>query len=777
MKKRVFSFVIILVTLFAVIAFGAPSIKNNSKTGMEFNGGFDILYEITTEDEDMSNKNLAKTAAEGIEKRLDIANTIDPIVSVEGDKYVRVTVSASNQIIADDIRSIIENNAEISFRDFENNLLATGEEILKDVGATLSSELSADGYPIILLNIKDTELLSEITESVSSMSDTHLVVWLGYEEGDDYANLETDASVAKKIIYNATVSEKLDTDTITVTGQFSKSVAQSTVDLINSGTLDYELKIVQISSLEVNEAQSAYTKVLIASLVALVLVVVFLSVNYKLGGLVASAILLFDVFLTVTLFVAFKGIVNQQAIAALIVALGLAIDAIIVLFERTNIEIYNGKNVVRAFKEGCKKSVHSIVDSNVVIMIMAIVMFFFGSSVGSFSTMLALSSVSTLVVMPILTRLILSYYAKLSNKPTAFGAKKAYIENKEAYTTSKNANADLLKNTKKYFIGSGAFVALSLIVMLVFQLATGSLFNYNKTIKENSSITIVSTQEYFTDNEHIMRFFDEGELNIELTGIETSTFEDSGIKKYKVTVTTDASVAEQETELTNKVIETFGENKEYDERYELYINDINPKSAFVSTTAALNTISLALVLVAIYLAVKYRYTYAVAAVASTAATILLTALFFGLTRIKIGSDVVIAIFAISVFGLNTLVVVFNKLKELLSGTTKKYLSNEERYEAIRKAINSTLPRMIISSAVVVGISIVLLAFSTAANYSFYLALIVGTIFGFVNSTILASRTWLAIEKLSDRKKREFKSKKNRRFFKDTEEQTFVGIND
>ena len=777
MKKRVFSFVIILVTLFAVIAFGAPSIKNNSKTGMEFNGGFDILYEITTEDEDMSNKNLAKTAAEGIEKRLDIANTIDPIVSVEGDKYVRVTVSASNQIIADDIRSIIENNAEISFRDFENNLLATGEEILKDVGATLSSELSADGYPIILLNIKNTELLSEITESVSSMSDTHLVVWLGYEEGDDYANLETDASVAKKIIYNATVSEKLDTDTITVTGQFSKSVAQSTVDLINSGTLDYELKIVQISSLEVNEAQSAYTKVLIASLVALVLVVVFLSVNYKLGGLVASAILLFDVYLTVTLFVAFKGIVNQQAIAALIVALGLAIDAIIVLFERTNIEIYNGKNVVRAFKEGYKKSVHSIVDSNVVIMIMAIVMFFFGSSVGSFSTMLALSSVSTLVVMPILTRLILSYYAKISNKPTAFGAKKAYIENKEAYTTSKNANADLLKNTKKYFIGSGAFVALSLIVMLVFQLATGSLFNYNKTIKENSSITIVSTQEYFTDNEHIMRFFDEGELNIELTGIETSTFEDSGVKKYKVTVTTDASVAEQETELTNKVIETFGENKEYDERYELYINDINPKSALVSTTAALNTISLALVLVAIYLAVKYRYTYAVAAVASTAATILLTALFFGLTRIKIGSDVVIAIFAISVFGLNTLVVVFNKLKELLSGTTKKYLSNEERYEAIRKAINSTLPRMIISSAVVVGISIVLLAFSTAANYSFYLALIVGTIFGFVNSTILASRTWLAIEKLSDRKKREFKSKKNRRFFKDTEEQTFVGIND
>ena len=80
MKKRVFSFVIMLVTLVAVIAFGSPNIKNNSKTGMEFNGGFDILYEVKTDDKKLSNKDLAKTAAEGIEKRLDIANTIDPVV-------------------------------------------------------------------------------------------------------------------------------------------------------------------------------------------------------------------------------------------------------------------------------------------------------------------------------------------------------------------------------------------------------------------------------------------------------------------------------------------------------------------------------------------------------------------------------------------------------------------------------------------------------------------------------------------------------------------------
>ena len=135
MKKRLFSFLIMVITLIALIAFGIPNIKENSKAGMEFNGGFDILYEIKTEDDELSKGDLAKTAAEGIEKRLDIANIIDPIVSVEGNKYVRVTVSASSQIVADEIREVIENNAEITFRDFEDNLKATGEEILKDVTA------------------------------------------------------------------------------------------------------------------------------------------------------------------------------------------------------------------------------------------------------------------------------------------------------------------------------------------------------------------------------------------------------------------------------------------------------------------------------------------------------------------------------------------------------------------------------------------------------------------------------------------------------------------
>lgn len=777
MKKRVFSFIVMLVTLVAVIAFGAPNIKNNSKTGMEFNGGFDILYKINSDDESISNKDLAKTAAEGIEKRLDIANTIDPIVSVEGGEYVRVTVSAANQIVADEIRDIIENNAEISFRDFENNLLATGDQILKDIGATLSSEVSQDGYPIILLNIKDTALLGEITENVSSLSDTHLVVWLGFEEGDDYANIQTDASVAKKIIYNATVSSKLDTDTITVTGNFTKSAAQSTVDLINSGTLDYSLEVLQISSIEDDYANASYKKVLIASLIAIVLVVVFLSLNYKIGGLISSLVLLFNAFVTLTLFVTFKGIINQQTIAALIVATGIALDSIIVLFERINSEIYNGKKPERALNEGYKKSINAIVDTNIVILIMSLVMFFLGNSIANFALLLSLSSVSTLVIMTIVNKFFLSYAIKLNGKNTMFGAKNAYLENKEQYLTRKKTQANPLNITKKYLLGCTAFTAISLIVMLVLQLTTGNMFNYNNTISQNSSITIVSTENKLTNKNQIMEFFGANDLSIELSSIETSEIKEDGITKYKIVVTTDDAITSKENALRNKVIETFGENKEYLENYELYINSITPKAAQVSLLNALYTVGIGLLIATIYIALKYRYSYALAAIASIVSTLALSALFFGLTRIKIGSDIIIAIYAIAVYGINTLIVVFNRLKEMMGNNTKKYISNEERQEAVRKSINAILPRTILTTVAIALISVVLLAFSSIMNYSFYIALIIGLILSSINAIIIASQIWLIFEKISDKKKRTFKPKKKNTKFKELEEQVFVGIND
>ncbi len=777
MKKKIFSFVIMVVTLITLIVIGSPNIKNTAKTGMEFNGGFDILYEIKSEDEGLEKKELAKTAAEGIKKRLDISNIIDPIVSTEGNNYVRVTVSASNQIIADEIREVIENNAEISFRDYQNNLLATGEEILEEVGAELSSETDSYGNPIILLKIKDTELLGEITETVSGLDDTHLVVWLGFEEGDDYANLSTDASVAKKIIYNATVSSRLEEETITVTGSFTKSQAQSTIDLINSGTVDYSLNVVQISTIDTDSASIAFDKVLIAGLIVIVLITIALSIYYKLGGLLSSLSLVFSVFLSLTLFVSFKGIINQQVIAALIVSIGIMVDAIIILLERVKNELYNGKNVERALNEGYKKSLTSIIDANVVIFIMSLVMYFLGNSVENFALMISLSCVSNLLSMIIINKLLLSLLIRLNLKATSLGAKKAYLENKNLYLENKINKVNPLKNTKKFLLGSSVFVGVAVVTMLVLQLTMGAMFNYNKSTSQNSVVTIVSNENYFQNESQVMEFFDQEDLNIKLDSVKISSYEEESVTKYKVHVTSDENIAEVETTLKNKIIAAFGENTDSEENYELYITSINPKSSSVSLLNALYTTGIGLLVVGIYLSIRYRYSYAIAAIISTICTLVLTACFFGLTRIKIGSDAITSIFAITVFSLNTLIVIYDRLREMLVGKNRKYISNEERQEAVINAIKVSLPRTILTTICVTLISIILLAFSTTASYSFYLTMIIGLLISSICAIIISSQVWLLFEKRTDRKKRTFKPKKKSSKFKELEEHVFIGIND
>ena len=778
MKKRIFSFLIVVViAVAALVSFGVPTIIRNSKIGMEYNAGFDILYEISTDNEELGEDDLAKTAAEGIEKRLDIANVIDPIVSIEGEKYVRVTVSASSQIVADNIRDIIESGSEITFRDTYNNLKATGDEILDEVGATLTED--EGGNPAILLHIKDTEKFAQITEEISNIKEENmnkLVVWLGYEEGDDYANINSDMSVAKKIIYNATVTSKLTQETITVSGSYSTTSAQYTVDLINSGTIDYTLDVVQLSSVQLGQGSETFNKVLIASAVVILVLIVVLCAIYKFGGVVSSITLIFNTFLSVLLFVAFKGIINQQFIAALIVTIGLTIDAIVITHERIKQELYNGKSLERATKEGTKKSTVAIIDANVVALLISLVMYFLGTNVTNFALMLALSCVCNLLVMTVVYKFFLYLTARLNVKPTLFGAKKAYLENKEVYANRKLNNIEPLNFKKKFFIGCGAFATVAIIVMLVLQLVAGSLFNYNNTIRTNSDVTIVTTSEYFTNEEHVIQFFNE-DLNVEVNKVKMSEFDDNGLTKYKVYVTTDDSIVDVEGKLVSKLVDAVGENEEHLERYELYINDISPKSTVSSLLTTLYTSGIALLVVGIYLAIRFRYTYAISAVVSILFSLVATALFLGLTRIKVGSDAITAIFAIVVYGLCTLIVIFSRLKEMLGSLNRKYISNEERETALNKAVKSSLPRTILTTVVVTLISVVLLAFASLNTYSFYVTLILGLVFSSISAVMVSSLVWLLFEKRSDTRKRTFKPKKKHTRFKELEETTIIGIND
>jgi len=250
--RKIFAYVVTTVTLIAMMVFFIPNVKDSTNFAMEYTGGFEVLYKTKSSMKDVNDNQIASTISDGMNKMLDINGVDDAIVTIEDGNYIRVSVTSKNQMISDEIRDLIQNSEsyEITFRDAEDKLLATGDQILKNIGATYSGETNYYGYPIIYLNISDTDLLNEITTAVSSASTTNLVIWVGFEEGvDSYANIETNSSTAKKVIYNATVSEPLNDEVITITGNYTEEAAKNTVNLVNSGTYEYELETIQIKSI------------------------------------------------------------------------------------------------------------------------------------------------------------------------------------------------------------------------------------------------------------------------------------------------------------------------------------------------------------------------------------------------------------------------------------------------------------------------------------------------------------------------------------------------
>lgn len=231
---------------FEKITYGSKVIYLNN----DFYNTLVLAYDLTIDSEYGYSNESINSIVKSIETELKIKGITGFDVYVSNNKLF-VEVISKNEIDTEVVKQAIEavNSYDITLRDYQNNLMATKKELFESKAASLSDETDGNGNPIILLHVRNTQLLRQITEEISNKEDSHLVIWLGWEEGDEYGNLETDFNVAKKIIYNATVSCALDIDTITITGNFTRSGAQRTVNLINSSG-NYELENLTISYIE-----------------------------------------------------------------------------------------------------------------------------------------------------------------------------------------------------------------------------------------------------------------------------------------------------------------------------------------------------------------------------------------------------------------------------------------------------------------------------------------------------------------------------------------------
>ena len=408
-KRKVIVSVSVMIAIIIGVCFALIPIFKDLKFGLDLQGGFEVLYKVESIDGSKMTKEKLTATYKTLSKRIDSLGVSEPEIILEGNDKIRVKLAGVTN--PEEARNQLSTVATLSFRDTDDNLLMNSD-VLKAGGAKVSEDSS--GNPAVLLTVKDKDKFYQVTNKISKKTNNTIVIWLDYNsEKNSYNNEKQLCGTSESnCLSAATVSEGFASNVI-IQGNFEQEEVENLVDLINSGSLPS--KVTEISSKTVGASfgDATLTKTLVAGIIGIALIIILLLVVYHFAGLISSIAMLLYTFLVFFVFWLIGGVLTLPGIAALVLGIGMAVDANVITFARIKDELYKGKSLQNAFKEGTKTSLRAILDSNLTTLLVAIIMFKFGeSSVKGFATVLIITVMVTMFTMVFNNKNFIKYICK-----------------------------------------------------------------------------------------------------------------------------------------------------------------------------------------------------------------------------------------------------------------------------------------------------------------------------------------------------------------------------
>ena len=733
---------IIIISLVIVISciLSFNPLFDNINYGLDLQGGFEVLYEISPIKEDEKiNSDMLYNTYKSLLKRIDILGVSEPEITIEGEDRIRVKLAGVKN--KEEAREVLSSTASLTFRDTSNHLLMTSEVL----GGNAKVTNDEYGRPAVSLSIKDKDTFYEVTSKVSKMTNNMIVIWLDYQEGKDSYSKEKEqcgSLSTSHCLSAATVSQGFSSDVI-IQGNFTEDEAKSLVELINSGALPTKLEEISSRTVEASFGESSLNKTLIAGLIGISIVFLIMISVYRFSGLIASIGLLLYTTLTFLVFYLIDGVLTLPGIAAMLLGIGMAVDANVIAFERVKDQLKIGKPLSEAFKLGNTESLTSIIDANITTMIVAIILFIFGeSSVKGFATMLIINIIITVLVMVFLVKLLLSLFVKtgiFNNKLNLFVgvSKKKIIKSESIHIPFKKL--EFVRN-KKYFL---SFTIIVIVLGSILALTEG--VNLGVDFTGGTTIT-VSTND-----------------NISLKKLKTDIKElDYTIKKEEttkenITITIDEVLDKDKIESLSTSLET---------KYEID-TDIYTVSKIVKqelTKNAIYSLIIASIGILIYVAFRFKFNYAIASIVALIHDVLMIILFFCIFKLEINSLFIAAILTIIGYSINDTIVTFDMIREnynkALNSKNKKTnkkknkkeetivlesLKEEDLIEVVNNSVRITFFRTILTTLTTLFPVICLMLLGAKEIVNFNIALLVGFIAGVYSSIYISNQIWLYLE--------------------------------
>ena len=730
MKKRNFIIgtIIVLVITFICCYFISPLI-NKINFGLDLQGGFEVLYEVEplNEDDELTQDMLYSTY-KSILKRIDVLGVSEPEITIEGDNRIRIKLAGITN--ANDARNTISSTAVLSFRDYSDNLLMTSDVL----GGEARVGQDEYGHPAVSLKIKDTDTFYEVTKKVKNMTNNIMVIWLDYnEDTDSYRQELTKAengrggcgSSSSHCLSAARVDRAFASDVI-IQGSFTKEEVTSLVELINSGALPTKLNEISSRTVEAAFGTDSLNKTLVAGLIGIICVIILMIAVYRFSGFIASFGLVLYTFISFGIFYLIDGVLTLPGIAAMLLGIGMAVDANVICFERVKENLLIGKNLQDAYEIGNKSSFTSIIDANVTTIIAAIIMFILGeSSVKGFATMLIITIITTIITMVYLVKYILKFFVKthlFDNKLGLFiGINKSKIK-KEKNIRIPFEKLNIVKHKMK-------FIALTLILFLIgtiIFLTTGA--NYGVDFSGGTRITINNPTS--TTKENLNSIIKDKNYNIEKIS--------SNDKEFTIVIS-EVLAKDDITSLTDTL------KKDYNLDSDIYVVSKVVKQELVKN--AVKSLIIASIGIIIYIAIRFRFNYAISGIVALIHDVAFTFLFFSVFKIQIDSIFIAAILTIIGYSINDTIVTFDIIRETYKSKYKNNITDpNDLDELVNISIRRTLSRTILTTITTIIPVIILLFFGSREIVTFNIALLVGFIAGTYSSIFISNMLWLFLEK-------------------------------
>ncbi len=539
---------------------------------------------------------------------------------------------------------------------------------------------------------------------------------------------QSNASIAiilDGVVYSApTVSEEIPGGNSSISGNFTIDDTKDLANVLKAGRLPTTAKIVEEAIVGPSLGQAAIDAGVNSAVIGFIVVMIFMVAYYNRAGIAANIAVVFNVFFLLGILASLNAVLTLPGIAGIVLTMGTAVDANVLIYERIREELGLGKSMRQAIADGYKHAMPSILDSQITTLLVGVILFFTGSGpIQGFATTLIIGIITSLFTAIFISRLIFEYLL--------YKGKKISVSFPWSANTLQNANFQFVAKRKLYFTISIVVSILCIISIFTKGFSLGVDFQGGRTytVRYDNNVNLEDVRSnldaVFGLTTEVKTFGSENQIKVTTT--------------YHIEETSDEADGEVLAKL-NEGLSKVGDNK-----YEILSQQkVGPSIASDIRDRAIYAAIFSILIIAAYILIRFRrWQYSVsAAISTTHDGIVLLGIFSvldGLVPFSLDIDqhFVAALLTVLAYSVNDTVVVFDRLREYLS---KPFGKNENLGSTINKAINSTLSRTIITSLTLIFVLAVLFIFGGEVIRGFSFAILIGIIVATYSSIFIAAPT-------------------------------------